>query len=93
MTAHPLGRHVPNSRPLVSFAVEAVGGDGGELCVATHDEDLAAQDSSRRVAPRLGAFGRDIPPVTHGVVALDLDVEDRKVWPVGLECRLSQSGV
>ena len=72
MAAHALGGHVPHARPLVGVTVEAVGRGGGELRVAAHDEDLAAQHGRRCVAPRLRAFRRDAPAVANGVVALDL---------------------
>lgn len=75
MAAHPLGRHVAHSSPQIGFAVKAISGGSGELGVAAHDEDLAPQDRRRRVAPRLGAFGCDVPAVSQGVVVLHLDTE------------------
>lgn len=72
MAAHPLGRHVAHPSPLVGVAVEAVRRRGGELRVAAHDEDLAAQDGGGGVAPRLRAFGCKVPAVARGVVTLDL---------------------
>lgn len=42
MAAHPLGRHVTYSSPLIGFTVKAIRRSGGEFGVAAHDEDLAS---------------------------------------------------
>lgn len=41
MAAHPLGRHVAHSSPLIGFTVKAISRGSCEFSVATHDEDLA----------------------------------------------------